>query len=87
MAGLLKKIVFSLFMAMAALTFPSFSNAETGKDTENNPYSEMVASVKYEPIRGVESVPGKVEIIKSDSTYKYRGFSLVRWKFQAAPKI
>ncbi len=23
---------------MAALTFPSFSNAETGKDTENNSY-------------------------------------------------
>ncbi len=65
MAGLLKKIVFSLFMAMVALTFPSLSNAETGKDTENNPYSQMDASVKYEPGRGVKTVPRKVEIIKS----------------------
>ncbi len=69
--NLVKKIVFILFMAIAALTFPSLSIAETEKDTEGNHYCEMESSVKYEPSRGVESVRGEIEIIKSDFTYKY----------------
>jgi len=69
--NLVKKIVFSLFMAIVVLTFPSLSIAETEKDTEGNHYCEMESSVKYEPRSGAKAQQGSIEIIMSDYLYKY----------------
>jgi len=69
--NLVEKTVLGFFILMPVLMFPCLSNAEIEKDAKEISYCEMDTSVKYEPSRGVKTVPGKVEIIKSSYICRY----------------